>query len=294
MHAVSHAFFRRHGLQHAKKKTQLESNKLYSKTIMRSYTQIQSFNFFKVTVALITLIGSYACERQRNNTAVKQTSQQIWRSPVEPNKTVPDATTYRFILTSASISLNTKPENELQVDTIVNAANTSLQGGGGIDGAIHRAAGPELKKACSDALQKQGKHSLPYGEALATKSYGLKKAGIQYVIHAVGPDACGGRYNDMELSKLVYQAYYNSMKAMNNLIEANATNPPRSIGFPMIAVGIYSVPSSIAGPAAIRAIRQGLKDFPKIEQAVLFGAYDQDAQNQERFAAFLERFNACL
>jgi O-acetyl-ADP-ribose deacetylase (regulator of RNase III) len=126
------------------------------------------------------------------------------------------------------------------VDAIVNAANTSLLGGGGVDGAIHRAAGPELLEACADL------GGCPTGEARLTRAFGqLQTNGVRFVIHAVGPVWRGGAHREAELLRGCYRA------AMRLAVAHGA----RSIAFPAISTGAYGFPVAAAASIAVDAVR---------------------------------------
>ena len=142
----------------------------------------------------------------------------------------------------------------LDVDVIVNAANSTLRGGGGVDGAIHRAAGPQLLSECATL------GGCPAGEAKITKGYNLR---ARYVIHTVGPVWQGGRNNENEILRSCYR---------NSLLLA-AKYDCTTIAFPNISTGIYGFPKELAADLAVREVRSFLKKNKSISR-VLFCCFD--------------------
>ena len=146
------------------------------------------------------------------------------------------------------------------VQAIVNAANNSLLGGGGVDGAIHRAAGPELLAECRTL------HGCETREAKITKGYNLP---CDYVIHTVGPIWNGERNREEEL---LANCYFNSMKlAMDNGI--------RSIAFPSISTGAYSFPVVLAAKIAVRTVARFLHENPDSFDLVEWVLFDTQTES---------------
>src|SRR6266516_5624592 len=151
---------------------------------------------------------------------------------------------------------------EVQVDAIVNAANSGLRGGGGVDGAIHRAGGPSIMEEC----RKIG--GCPTGRAVATTAGRLP---VKYVFHAVGP-IYSGSHDDEFLLASAYQS----------CLDLTEQYQVRSIAFPSLSTGIYGYPLELAAPIALRTIVEHIKKPTSLEQVVivLFGEASYKAHEQ--------------
>lgn len=149
---------------------------------------------------------------------------------------------------------------KLHVDAIVNAANSSLLGGGGVDGAIHRAAGPELLAECRTL------GGCRTGEAKATKGYNLP---AQYVIHTVGPIWQGGASQEADL---LAKCYSNSLAVAQSL-------GVRTIAFPAISCGVYGYPVDKAAAIAVKTVRASLAVSPRFAE-ITFACFEHEVATQ--------------
>jgi O-acetyl-ADP-ribose deacetylase (regulator of RNase III) len=157
----------------------------------------------------------------------------------------------------------------MRVDAIVNAANSTLLGGGGVDGAIHRAAGRELLEECRKI------NGCPTGEARLTKAYKLP---AKWVIHTVGPVWRGGKAGEEELLSLAYK---------NSLLLAEQAGA-RSVAFPAISTGVYGYPKEEAARVAVRTVVNFLREKPFLERLV-FACFSADSARAHESA--LEQIN---
>jgi len=152
---------------------------------------------------------------------------------------------YRWTIGSGRLFIAQGDLTSFEGDAIVNAANSRLAGGGGVDGAIHRAAGiVELQAACRAIIADIG--SLPPGEAVITPGFNLP---VKHIIHTVGPIWRGGSNNEPELLR---NAYLNSLRLAHD-------NKLKTIAFPAISCGVYGYPVADAARVALSALKEGLE-----------------------------------
>ena len=147
----------------------------------------------------------------------------------------------------------------VRADAIVNAANRTLLGGGGVDGAIHRAAGPELLAECRTL------NGCETGQAKLTKGYKLP---AKYVIHTPGPIWKGGDNGEKELLASSYRS----------CLELAVEHGCKTVAFPSISTGVYRFPLELAAPIAVKTVRDFLTDHPQLEQ-VTFVCFSQQVKD---------------
>lgn len=149
---------------------------------------------------------------------------------------------------------------KLEVDAIVNAANSWLMGGGGVDGAIHRAGGPQILAECREIVARKGQCAT--GEVVITSGGNLP---AKFVIHTVGPIWRGGNNNEPQLLR---NAYLNSLKLADE-------NGVQTIAFPNISTGVYGYPKEKAAEIAIRTVTEFLRGNDQPKQ-VCFVCFDEE------------------
>lgn len=163
----------------------------------------------------------------------------------------------------AVLSLTLGDITQQDVDAIVNAANSSLMGGGGVDGAIHRAGGPQILQECKRIREASGR--CPTGQAVITSGGNLK---ARFVIHAVGPVWRGGGANEQALLASAYQSS----------LQLAAANEIASLSFPSISTGAYGFPVNLASVIALNTVREFLRlnDCITNVRFVLFDKHTRD------------------
>jgi len=159
-------------------------------------------------------------------------------------------------------------------DAIVNAANSSLMGGGGVDGAIHRAGGPAILEECKQIVARQGR--LPTGKAVITTGGNLK---ARYVIHTVGPIWHGGSGNEAELLRSAYR----------ECLKLASDNKLGSIAFPSISTGAYRYPVDEAAKTAAGTVVPFLKEQATSLKEVMFVLFDS-----RTYHSYCSALRACL
>jgi len=160
-----------------------------------------------------------------------------------------------FRIGNAKIRIIRGDITEQETEAIVNAANSSLMGGGGVDGAIHRKGGPKILEECKRIRRTQWPNGLPTGKAVITTGGNLK---AKYVIHTVGPVWRGGKHGEAEL---LADAYRNSLKLA-------VSKGIRTISFPAISTGAYGYPMEEAAEVALKTVRDFLEDEDKLDEVV--------------------------
>ena len=159
----------------------------------------------------------------------------------------------------------------VRADAIVNAANASLMGGGGVDGAIHRAGGPAILDACRQIVARQG--GCPAGEAVITTA---GKLPARYVIHTVGPVWHGGHHGEAQKLAACYRHSLGLARA----------HQCKSVAFPNISTGVYRFPKAEAAKIAVQTVREEMQHPGSLEE-VIFVCYDRESLDLVR--AELER-----
>jgi len=162
---------------------------------------------------------------------------------------------------------------KIKADAIVNAANSSLLGGGGVDGAIHRAGGPAILEECKKIVARQG--GCKTGEAVITTAGYLPS---KYVIHTVGPVWHGGKKGESEKLSSCYK----------NSLQLAVENDCKTIAFPNISTGVYGYPKQKAAAIAVAAVNNFMQNSKELEK-VIFVCFDQE--NYDLIETELEKFN---
>ena len=186
--------------------------------------------------------------------AVRHTDLRMEVKEVDENK---------FKIGNATVRLIRGDITEMETDAIVNAANSSLMGGGGVDGAIHRKGGPKILEECKKIRATEWPQGLPTGKAVITSAGNLK---AKNVIHTVGPVWHGGNRGEPEL---LAQAYHNSLRLA-------VSNGLKTVAFPSVSTGAYGYPIGDASRIALKTVQDFLEKEDKLCEVifVLFSEHD--------------------
>jgi O-acetyl-ADP-ribose deacetylase (regulator of RNase III) len=160
-----------------------------------------------------------------------------------------------FKVGNATLELVKGDITDVEADAIVNAANSTLLGGGGVDGAIHRKGGPKILEECKRIRETEWPDGLPTGKAVITSGGNLK---AKYVIHTVGPVWFGGFHVEAELLK---QAYRNTLKLA-------VSKGLKTIAFPSISTGAYGYPVEEASRIAVGTVKAFLENEDRLEKVI--------------------------
>ena len=179
-----------------------------------------------------------------------------------------------FKVGKAKVRLVLGDITEMTADAIVNAANSSLMGGGGVDGAIHRKGGPKILAECRKIRETEWPDGLPAGKAVLTSGGNLK---ARFVIHTVGPVWRGGTQQEPEI---LADAYENSLRTA-------VAEGLRSVAFPSISTGAYGYPVADASRVALRTVKAFLEKEDSLEEVIFVLFSDRDLKIYEATAAEL-------
>ncbi len=168
-----------------------------------------------------------------------------------------------YLVSKATVRVLRGDITDQDTDAIVNAANSSLLGGGGVDGAIHARGGPAILAECRSLREARWPRGMPPGEAAATSGGRLR---ARYVIHTVGPVWQGGGAGEEEILRRCYR----------RSLEVAEEHGIGSVAFPSISTGAYGYPIDRAGPVAIATVEEGVARHPSIREVrfVLFSSFD--------------------
>jgi O-acetyl-ADP-ribose deacetylase (regulator of RNase III) len=168
-----------------------------------------------------------------------------------------------FQIGKATVRLTQRDITEMETDAIVNAANSSIMGGGGVDGAIHRKGGPKILEECKKIRATEWLQGLPTGKAVITSAGNLK---AKNVIHTVGPVWHGGNRGEPEL---LAQAYHNSLRLA-------VSNGLKTVAFPSVSTGAYGYPIGDASRIALKTVQDFLEKEDQLCE-VIFVLFSDEA-----------------